>query len=161
MADIQRSTLACRSDCSNGIIVGDFGWKRSCDAAVGNQWTLVPMAHTVKTGGASPTRCLHRGSSRPPTCWAYRTISAHNIRAKWAVVWRRVPEGSGHADARREQAARAGLTLSQSANGTCPPARGGFHGWTKPKLQALLAHAPRILHELHALFVRTVGTYKF
>ena len=51
--------------------------------------------------------------------------------------------------------------MSQSANGTCPPARGGFHGWTKPKLQALLAHAPRILHELHALFARTVGTSKF
>ena len=78
-----------------------------------------------------------------------------------------------HAEAWKEQAAQAGIdpvparqwnpvTFDRFKDALFDTAdAAGFDGWTEPELQAMLEHTPWILHELHALFIRSVRAVPF
>ena len=100
-------------------------------------------------------------------------FSAAEMRGEWEVVWQRVPKGTGHAEAWREQALLAGLTPAPTRQWVPPTferfleaikdtsGAPGFDGWTKNEFKALVANAPWLVRELHTLLIRTTKASPF
>ena len=67
---------------------------------------VVDWRRSFRTFGVQALRLgasLVRPTAAPPV------FSAAEMRSEWDAVWKRVPKGTGHAEAWREQATRAGL----------------------------------------------------
>ena len=118
-------------------------------------------------------QALRLGAKNVKPTAAPPVFSAAEMRSEWDVVWKRVPKGTGHAVAWREQATRAGMKPVPTRQWVPPTferfleaihdtaGAPGFDGWTKDEFKAFVANAPWLIQELHSLLIRTTRESPF